>query len=292
MKQYKRAYLEITNVCNLNCSFCPKTTRSPHFLSLEEFRFAAAQIRNFTNFLQFHVMGEPLLHPLLGEFLEECQRLNFKVNLTTNGTLLKGDTARTILSSPAVHKVCISLHSFEANTLPFSMEEYLTQITQFSKAASAQGNLLTQLRLWNLDGETSQGQHQENPWILSFLEQAFSMDAPIRPTGKEQRDIRLAPNTYLHFAHKFEWPDPIQPISEKTVFCQALRDHFAVLCDGTVIPCCLDSEGRIPLGNLFSSPLEEILSGTRAQAIYQGFSDRKPFEELCRRCSYASRFQK
>ena len=63
-----------------------------------------------------------------------------------------------------------------------------------------------------------------------------------------------------------------------------------MLCDGTVVPCCLDHEGDIPLGNLFTQSLEEILSSPRAQAIYEGFSGRRVVEELCRKCGYARRF--
>ena len=70
----------------------------------------------------------------------------------------------------------------------------------------------------------------------------------------------------------------------------ALRDQLAVLCDGTVVPCCLDGEGELALGNLFRQELEDILRGERAAAIHAGFDARRPAEELCRRCGYAERF--
>lgn len=94
---------------------------------------------------------------------------------------------------------------------------------------------------------------------------------------------------YLEQAEKFDWPDLDAPEAEVR-FCLALRDQAAVLCDGTVVPCCLDHEGDIPLGNLFRQELEEILAGPRARALYDGFSRGKPPEALCRRCGFATRF--
>ena len=94
---------------------------------------------------------------------------------------------------------------------------------------------------------------------------------------------------YLEQAEKFDWPDLDAPEAEVR-FCLALRDQAAVLCDGTVVPCCLDHEGDIPLGNLFRQELEEILAGPRARALYDGVSRGKPPEALCRRCGFATRF--
>ena len=72
--------------------------------------------------------------------------------------------------------------------------------------------------------------------------------------------------------------------------CIRDREQLAVLSDGTVVPCCLDHEGDIPLGNLLERDLEDILRGPRARALYDGFSRRRPSEALCRRCGYARRF--
>ena len=85
----KKAYLEISNLCNLHCSFCPGTRRESRMLSEEEFRILAGKLRGHTEYLYFHLMGEPLLHPLIGEFLDKAAALGFKVMLTTNGTLLR-----------------------------------------------------------------------------------------------------------------------------------------------------------------------------------------------------------
>ena len=102
---------------------------------------------------------------------------------------------------------------------------------------------------------------------------------------------RLEENLYLEEGEKFDWPDPRQA-PQDTQFCYGLRQQIAVLCDGTVVPCCLDSEGRLALGNLLSQEMDDILASPRARAIQKGFDARRPAEELCRRCGYAVRFNR
>lgn len=101
----------------------------------------------------------------------------------------------------------------------------------------------------------------------------------------------LRDHLYLERAGKFDWPD-LSANESGTQFCYGLRDQLGVLVDGTVVPCCLDHEGDIPLGNLFTQPLTEILTSPRACTLREGFSRRKPAEELCRRCGFAARFNK
>ena len=277
---FKRVYVEITNVCNLSCVFCPGTAREKRFLSPEEFRVMARKLRDHTRYLYFHVMGEPLLHPQLAELLAIAAEQDFRVCLTTNGTLLP-EKAAVLLSSPALHKVSISLHSFEGND-GGDMTDYLTAAWKFCTAAAEKG-VLCALRLWNEGGAQAR-----NAEILSFFSAAVGQNVEDLPPDRAG-NRRLAPGVYLESAQKFDWPAP--DAAERGVqFCHALRQQIAVLCDGTVVPCCLDGEGRMPLGDLLTQTLPEILNTPRAQAIRKGFSRRRPAEELCRRCGYASRF--
>ena len=280
---FKRVYVEITNVCNLSCAFCPGTVRPKRFLAPEEFRAVAGKLRGHTGYLYLHVMGEPLLHPKLGEILSIAHELGFHVCLTTNGTLLPR-TADVLLSAPALHKVSVSLHSFEGNDGDDGLTDYLTGVLDFCRRATANG-VICALRLWNEGGA-----NRRNHEIEAFLSRRCGVDVaalPADPNGNRKLGERL----YLESAEKFDWPDPTAP-ERQTQFCHALRQQIAVLCDGTVVPCCLDGEGRIPLGNLFEGDLETILSSPRAQAMERGFAARQPVEELCRRCGYATRFNR
>lgn len=285
MAGLKKAYLEITNVCNLNCSFCPKTKRTPGFLTPEEFATLAGRLRPHTGYLYFHLMGEPLLHPQLDTLLDIAHGLSFRVILTTNGTLL-GRWAELLPAAPALEKINISLHCLEANQCGLTLEGYLAHCIAAAQGLSRQGKRCG-LRLWNLDGSDTVGQNTDNGRILAALEQAFPL-----PWPSGRRGTQLAQGVYLEWGEKFDWPDLSAPESGCAGFCYGLRDQVGVLCDGTVVPCCLDHEGDIPLGNLFERELKEILEGPRAKAIYEGFSQRRATEELCRKCGYARRFQK
>ena len=273
----KKAYLEITNICNLNCAFCPGTRRRAHMLSREEFSVLAEKLRPHTEYLYFHLMGEPLLHPLLGDFLEIAQNLGFRVMLTTNGTLLEKRGA-LLCKSPAVHKINISLQSFEANA-GGAFDEYFDGCIAFARRATAAGKRC-EFRLWNRNGL-----ERLNPRIEAKLGAAFP-----KPWAKSREGWKLAERLWLEPGDRFDWPDLRAEDRGERCFCYGLRDQIGILCDGTVVPCCLDHEGDVPLGNLFKEDLADILSSERALAIREGFSRRRAVEDLCRRCGYARRF--
>lgn len=280
MPRFQKVYLEITSCCNMHCSFCPGTSRAPRFMTAAEFTHLAEKLRPYTDYLYLHLMGEPLLHPELAEMLRISGELGFRVNITTNGTLLP-QQKEPLLHAPALRKVSISLHSWEANDGPEG--DYYTACINFAAEAAAAGKLAA-LRLWNLDGDTP-GENTQNGAILQMLQERFPCE------WKPTRDgFCLADHLYLEYGERFEWPEWQAEESEKVQFCYALRDQMGVLCDGTVVPCCLDHNGDLALGNLFTQPLEEILSSPRATALYEGFSRRTPSEAFCRRCGYAKRF--
>lgn len=280
---FSRVYLEITNCCNLACSFCPGTTRRAAFLTVAQFTHLAGALRGQTRFLYFHVMGEPLLHPDLPELLDIAGRMGFRVVLTTNGTLLP-KRQRELLAAQALHKVSVSLHSFEANS-GVDMEHYLAGCTDFGLAASEAG-ILIDYRLWNLDGAETRGRNEQNDAILNHLHAVYPGNWTQNTWG-----WRLCDRTFIHYGEKFDWPSPDAPDHGEAGTCRALRDQLAVLCDGTVVPCCLDGEGRIPLGNLLAQPLDEILAAEPARSIAAGFALQKRLHPLCRRCGYAQRFR-
>lgn len=242
-----------------------------------EFSSLLPKLRPWSDFLYFHLMGEPLCHPQLERFLQLAGDAGFRVILTTNGTLLKKQEA-VLLRSPALHKVNISLHAFEANDLSMPFTEYLTQCFDFGKAAI--GEKLVVYRLWN-----NGGADERNAEILEAMEAAFP-----KPWKVERKGTRIGDRVYLEYGDKFDWPDLSAEDGGDQVFCYGLRDQIGVLCDGTVVPCCLDHEGDLVLGNLFEESMEEILDRPRSKAIYEGFGNKKAAEELCRKCGYARRF--
>ena len=278
-KRFRKIYLEISNICNLRCSFCPGTKRSPRVMDEAMFSALLPQLRPWTDYLYFHLMGEPLCHPQLETYLRLAGEAGFQVILTTNGTLLQ-QRQEMLLAAPGLHKVNVSLHAFEANDLQMSFETYLAQCLAFGQAA--EGKKLVSYRLWN-----SGGLEELNEHIIDAMKQAFPA-----PWVQERKGIRIGQRIYLEHGDKFDWPDLRAEDGGQQVFCYGLRDQLGILCDGTVVPCCLDHEGDLALGNLLEMPLAEILETPRAKAIFSGFSQGMAAEELCRKCGYARRFQK
>ena len=276
-----KIYLEITNACNLDCSFCHKTARAKKIMSRGEFYLLLDKLQNKAKYLFFHLMGEPMLHPLLPEFIMAAKDSGFLPAITTNGSLI-AEKGEAILSAKP-YKISISLHAPEANPA-FSTDGYLESCVKFAKDAANRGSFVA-LRLWNL------GSGADNSSILDFLHASFPGEWKDLRGGSSHR---LADHIFLEWGERFAWPDPSLPEVDVNadVFCYGLRDQVGILVDGTVVPCCLDSDANITLGNLFSSDFDDILSSPRARAIYDGFSRRRAVESLCRKCGYARRFSK
>lgn len=272
---YSRAYVEITNICNRNCSFCHGHSRAPRLMSEEEFRIVAQKIFTQTEYVYYHVMGEPLTHPLLPRFIGIASEYGLRSAVTTNGTLL--DKCGEALVKVGVYKVNISLHSFE-NEKDYG--KYINSCLDFADMASKNGVLVV-LRLWNSFFEGG-----KNEDIVKTIRERF--DDCEWAIGK--RGVRIRHKLHLEYGERFDWPDMMAEESCSRAFCYGLADHFGVLCDGRVIPCCLDAEGDICLGNIFEDNIEAILSSGRARNIREGFKNGVACEELCRRCGYARRF--
>ena len=274
--QYSKVYVEITNICNKNCSFCHGHHRAPKQMSQEEFLHILEQLKGKTNYVYYHLMGEPFTHPQLPAFLETAAKMGFRSILTTNGTLLER-RGEEILKA-GIHKINISVHSFEENERS-DYEKYLDQIAAFAKKAS-QGGVIVVLRFWNREYDEGR-----NDLAVQYLKSVINGD-----WVENTRGLRIRDKLFLEWGDRFAWPDMGAEVQGDQFFCYGLKDHFGILCDGTVVPCCLDAEGVISLGNVFRQDLSEILNTTRARAIPCGFEKRQAVEELCRKCGYAQRF--
>lgn len=287
MKKFKKVYIETTNICNLSCNFCPKTSRKLSFMDEKSFEYIIKSVRPYTDHVYFHLMGEPFLNANLKRFLEISRENELKVNITTNGTLLN-NVKDVLLNAPALRQINISLHSFEANNQGVDFNEYIDTIIHFVKEITEKTNVICSLRLWNLDTRYTASNNM-NIDILKLLENEFNLDCDLKEKLREKNSFKLKNNVYISMGEKFKWPSlKVEELGERA-FCYGLRDQIGILVDGTVVPCCLDSEGSIPLGNVFEEQLEDILNSKRAQDIYNGFSSRNAVEDLCKRCGFINR---
>lgn len=256
--KFKRIYIEITNVCNLNCSFCPPHNRENKFMSVDDFTTVLSKIKDYTKYIYLHVKGEPLFHPNITEMLKIAAEKGFFINLTTNGTLLKEHM--DILQY--IRQINISLHG--------------TNDIEIIRGIKNVKNSIIQIRLWN------KGKDAE---IIRLLEKEFDIEF------RGETNTKITENIYISYQEEFEWPK-LGIEKGNSGFCYALKHHIGILVDGTVVPCCLDNNGDINLGNIFNEDLNEILENPRAKNMVKCFNNRILIEPLCKGCGYISRLIK
>lgn len=287
-KAYSKVNIEIGNVCNLQCSFCPEVLRSKKLMTPEFFEKVIEQVAPLTEMVCLHLMGDPLVHPQLAEMMAICEKHQVRIFFVTNGVLLREDKIPLLLS-PSLHQVSFSLHSFSDNFPDRDPSEYLERVFRFTeRALSERADLYVNFRLWNLLAVTGSGFQNEE--FLRRISQRFDFVLPPRLDVRLRKGVRIRGRLYLHFDTEFQWPSLDLPVLGTSGRCHGLSSHFGILADGTVVPCCLDKEGLIPLGKIGERPLLEILGGTRAKDMLRGFRQRKLIERLCQRCQYIERF--
>ena len=271
MKKFKKFYLEITSVCNLACSFCPPTERQKQFISVEDFAKRLDQIKPHTDYIYLHVKGEPLLHPKIDQLLDLSHEKGFKVNITTNGTLINKRRHR-LLNKPALRQMNFSLHSFDGHPGSQDKEGYVRSILSFIREATSQSDLIVSLRLWNLtqDNKTN-AEIQKNRELLSIIENEFDLSYQIEEKLTPGKGIKIAERVFINQDYEFQWPALHEEEDDGKGFCHGLRNQAGILANGTVIPCCLDGEGIINLGNINNDSFSNIIEGEKQQTLSMDF---------------------
>jgi len=288
MKFY-RVYVELTNICGLECSFCPPKILANKSMSLPFFEHVLDELSPYTKEVAYHMGGDPLTLSNLQAYLDITAKKHFKVMLTTSGYYLAKHNLQTLLH-PTIKQVNISLNSYNKNSMPISFETYMEPIIKLCKLKLAQNReLFINLRLWNMDEEQSEKIFNEQ--LFGYLETAFNTPLDVKTIYTEKpRSIRLAEKILLHFDRYFEWPS-LNSSHYSEGKCLGLSSHFGILSNGTVVPCCLDKDGVIELGNLQVSSLKSILDAPRTLGIIEGFKHQRAIETLCQKCTYKSRFK-
>lgn len=272
MKKFKKIYIEITNICNLSCSFCNIDKRKKENIALNQIEKVLSNIDNYTDYIYLHVKGEPLLHPEFGKILDLCQKYNKKVNITTNGTLLKKKQSE--LNHQVVRQINISLHSENQK------ENYLEEI--FETVDKLKEKIII-YRFWTMENNELDKKSTE---IVNKIARYYNLSPKIVEKIKKEKHIKIKDNLYIDKANQFDWPNLENNYFNEMGYCYALKDQLAILVDGTVVPCCLDSGGIINLGNIYKQSLKEIINSKKYQEMKIGFCNRRVTEELCKHCSF------
>ena len=265
--QLKKVYLEITNVCNLKCSFCIKNQRKIKAISKDEYIHIIDKIKDYTQEIYLHILGEPLMHQDINYFIDYASENNLLVNITTNGYLIKN-----IANNQNIHRLNISLHSYN-EIYGKSLEQYLDDI--FYVIDKLKKQTFITLRLWVNSENTKK--------IITIINKKYAQN--IENITKNTK-IKMANNLIIDTFHEFIWPDLTNDYYCETGTCKGLIDHFGILSDGTIVPCCLDSKGIINLGNIYKDNLSNIFASKRVKNMITGFKNHQKYEELCKHCHF------
>lgn len=261
---FKKIYVEITNNCNLNCSFCIGNKRDKMFISFDNFKILLDKLEGYTKYLYFHVMGEPLLHPHINELIDIASKRYF-INITSNGYLIK-----KIKDNKNIRQFNISLHSFD-ESYNKSLDDYMNDIF-LSVDKLVGSNTIIKYRLWV-------GSKYKDK-IIQKLNEKYKSEI------SDNQNLKLSNNIYFEIEDEFIWPSMDNDYYDENGSCRGTRDHIGILVDGTVVPCCLDSAGIINLGNIYKSKLNDIINGEKFMQIKQGFLNNKKWHDLCRKCNF------
>ena len=266
-KLFKKIYLEITNICNLKCSFCPGNNRLKQEMSLETFQKILPKLKDYTDYLYFHLMGEPLVHSHINEFINIATiTYGFKINITTNSYLIK-----KIADNPNIHQLNISLQAIKNDE---EIDNYLRNIFEAVDKLHKQGTIIV-YRLWNEQASSKK--------IIEKLENYYKTNL--------NGNNKIQDNIYLNREIPFIWPDLNNDYYNEEGSCMGLRSHIGILVNGDIVPCCLDYNGTITLGNIFNDEIDDILKEKRAKDMQENFLNNKKCEEFCRHCNFYDRIK-
>lgn len=280
---FKKIYIEITNICNMKCNFCPDTNRKKQYMDIIQFEKIVKKICNYTNLICLHVKGEPLLHDKLEDILTIIDKYNLKTNITTNGTLLEKNL-EILKKSNSIRQINISIHSFTENQINNTLN-YIDKKSYFTGIFNSVDKLedkIISYRLWN---NKNIEKNDKNNEVIQQIEEYYKMD-DLKNKLRKNEFIKIKENLFINQDLQFEWPDINKNIVIKNGRCLALKDQIAILVDGTVVPCCLDNNGNIPIGNIYTQDLEDILNSLKSTQIKKGFENGVIVDDLCKTCGF------
>ena len=306
--KFHKIYVEITDICGLSCSFCTPKKAKRGVMPLTLFKNIIEQIANYTKFISLHVLGDPLCVENLNEYLAIGSYYNVKFDIVSSGAFLQ-QKHFPILTQDSIHQVSFSLDAlFNHSHLNKEIHKYFDRIIDFYMYANANyPKLYINLRLFGNNDYT---------YLLERFPNAIMQT--------EKRRLRLAKNFFLRFHKPFIWhatqkhhnlkssfldsinqslhkdkPSNDKLLETKSIMSQ-MQNHpkpnkpycfgsvkqLAILANGIVVPCCIDANGSMPLGNLCVQDFESILKSKPMKTMQKAQHTHKNLPNLCSTCTF------
>lgn len=248
--------LELTNHCNLRCTFCPVNTtmrRPKGFMDPDLFRRVLDDNPQLDFVLAFQ-WGEPLLHPHFFELVRYAADLGVRTMITSNGTHLSPENRARLLDCG------------------------LERIT-----FSVDGDHATHRAIRGYD----LGRLRED--VLALRRERDAAGARLRIDVSMVVDAATEGALDAYFADWRGAVDRVQAIprivaERRTAPCRELwRGTLVVLWDGRVTVCCVDSEGLLQVGDARKERLLDVWNGEAMRRI-RGRHAQGDFPPLCANC--------
>lgn len=273
-RRFKKAYVEISDICGLSCSFCPSIKGKRGAMDLDLFEKICFELAGKCDRIALHLLGDPLKNPLLLQYLSIASRFNHQIEIVTSGFYLEKWDLKRLLSDPIV-QFNLSLSAYTDPNNP-KKETYLQKCLDLARLHQ---ELQTSCFL-NLRMHKSRLDHD----LASEICKAFDI-----PYEFDKNRIRLGKYLFLTLSKDFSWIDPLSKAFNQQKICYGLISQIGFLSDGRVVPCCIDCEGRIELGDIKMQSLNEILSSSLARNIYDGFQKGIAYHLQCQICTYPAK---
>ncbi len=251
-------WFDIVRVCNLKCIMCPQSKGLKPLrekMSVDVFQSVIDDICENRPLVKLYLSGEPLLHEGLFEMIEYAGAKGCRTMIHTNATALTRETAERILSSSLTF-LCFSFDGcsetvYERLRPPARFEHVRSNIERYLALRRERGGAgpRTAIEIIRMDETADKLGDFVSEW-----------------RGTEVDDVHVAEYTTWHGLvedrriEKRSGPPEYKP-------CAAPFSHGCILADGTVVPCCLDVNGRMPLGNVTTSRFREIWAGSEYRQL-------------------------
>jgi radical SAM protein with 4Fe4S-binding SPASM domain len=253
--------VEPTNTCNLRCAFCFVTegmNRPAGFMEFDLFEKIVDDCPGLEH-LCMHNWGEPLLNKDIFKMFDHARRAGVKhIVMNTNGTLLTDRMIDKIVDSP----LSVIRFSIDGSAATFrrirgvELEKIERNILKLRERKEARRPALGMGVVFTVEEET-QG----------------DIDAYVAHWRDIVDHVRLQPKL-IQGPRGEICPEPFGKDYGKLV----------VLWDGTVIPCCVDYNATLPLGNAWKDSVISIWRGAAIERLRRRHEDRD-FPDTCANCN-------
>jgi len=238
--------LEVTNECPFDCIMCPRTQRKEGsgYMSLDLFQKIIDECSKNRSMIElvFTGMGEPLLHPQILEMFRIAKSAGIPtVRVVTTALLLTKDKINTILESPGLDQISISLDAFTPETY------------QKVKGSPHFQKVLANIEYFlNQRNERGCWKPFVNLHILKMKETAAEIKDFVK---KWEPKLEKGDQILIKGFHTFSGSVKdrrVEPSEDKgkRFPCRQIWELCYISWDGDVMPCCVDVLKKLKIGSL------------------------------------------